>query len=99
MKILGGQLIDKIYYIVLVLWLPDAESQLNVKDPDASKYEGKMEDSRGWDTWILIVSLTQWTWSWANSKHSGGLRSLACYGPWRHRVGHDLPTEQQQQIK
>ena len=47
MKILGGQLIDKIYYIVLVLWLPDAESQLNVKDPDASKDEGKMEDSRG----------------------------------------------------
>ena len=34
-------MIDKIYYIVLVLWPPDTESQLNVKDPDASKAEGK----------------------------------------------------------
>ena len=24
---------------------------------------------------------------------SGGQRSLACYSPWDHRVGHDLVTE------
>ena len=38
-------MLDKIYYIVLVLWPPDTESQLNVKDPDASKAEGKKEDT------------------------------------------------------
>ena len=37
--------LDKIYYIVLVLWPPDTESQLNVKDPDASKDEGKKEET------------------------------------------------------
>ena len=38
-------MIDKIYYIVLVLWPPHAESQLSVKDPDASKDEGKKEET------------------------------------------------------
>ena len=38
-----GQLLDKIYYIVLALWPPDAESQLNVKGPDVSKDKGKKE--------------------------------------------------------
>ena len=37
------------------------------------KAEGE-EGSRGWDDWIS--SLTQWTWTWANS---GG---LACCSPW-----------------
>ena len=27
------------------------------------------------------------------------LRSLVCCSPWGHRVGHDLPTEQQKKIK
>ena len=36
-------MLDKIYYIGLVLWPPDAQSQLNVKDPDVSKDEGKKE--------------------------------------------------------
>ena len=38
-------MIDKIYYIVLVLWPPNAESQLNVKDPDVCKDEGKKEET------------------------------------------------------
>ena len=42
---MGGQLLHKIYYIVLVLWPPDAQSQLNVKDPDVSKDEGKKEET------------------------------------------------------
>ena len=36
-------MLDKIYYIVLVFWPPDAQSQLNVKDPDVSKDEVKKE--------------------------------------------------------
>ena len=36
--------------------------------------------SRRWDG--LIASLTQWTWIWANSRDSGGQRSLSCCRPW-----------------
>ena len=27
-----------------------------------------------------------------------GQGSLVCCSPWGHRVGHDLPTEQQQEV-
>ena len=33
-------------------------------------------DYRGWDGWM--VSLTQWTWVWANSGDSEGQGSLVC---------------------
>ena len=29
---------------------------------------------------------------------SGGQKSLACCSPWGHRVGHDLVTEQEEQV-
>ena len=49
--------------------------------------------SRGWEGWM--VSLTQWTWIWANSRRwwrtvePGVLRSMGS-----QRAGHDLATEQ-----
>ena len=55
---------------------------------------GKVGD-RGWD--ILMVSLIEWTWVWANSRgwwrtgKPGMLQSMES-----HRVRHDLVTEQQQ---
>ena len=33
---------------------------------------------------LLVASLTQWTWIWANSKIVGQ-RSLACWSPWGHK--------------
>ena len=45
-------MLDKIYYIVLVLWPPDAQSQLNVKDPDVSKDEGKKEKETAEDEMV-----------------------------------------------
>ena len=50
---------------------------------------------RGWDDWI--VSPTQWTWIWANSRRRwrtgepGTLQSMGL-----QRVSHDLTTKQQQ---
>ena len=59
---------------------------------------GKIEGRRwrGWDGWI--VSLTQWTWIWANSgrywraEDPGVLQSMGS-----QRAGHDSATEQQQE--
>ena len=31
--------------------------------------------------------------------NSEGQGSLACYSPWGHRVGHNLATEQQQNVQ
>ena len=50
-----------------VLWPPYVKNWLTGKDPDVGKRltaEGEGA-SRGWDVWM--VSLTQWTWVWANS--------------------------------
>ena len=57
-----------------ILWPPDAKSQLTGKDPTRWKRpwcwgrlrSGGERDNRGWDGWM--ASLTQWTWSWANSE-------------------------------
>ena len=76
-------------------WLPDANSWLTRKDPDAGKDWGQEEKrgDRGWDGWM--VSLIQWTWVWANSGRlwrtgkPGMLKSLGS-----QRVRHDLATEQ-----
>ena len=77
-----------------ILWLPDVKSWLIWKDPDAGKdwsWEKKGDD-RGWEGWI--VSLTQWTWVWVNSRsclwtrRPGMLQSMGS-----QRVGHDWATE------
>ena len=54
-------------------------------------------DDRGRDGWI--ASLTQWTWVWARSKRqwrTGKPRVLQSMGS--QRAGHNLTTEQQQQL-
>ena len=67
-----------------ILWPPDAKS-IHWKI---------LWCSRGWDGWI--VSLTQWTWVWANSRRywrtekPGVLQSMGL-----QRFGHDWATEQQ----
>ena len=38
------------------------------------------EGGRGWDSYILITSLTQWTWNWANSGRRW--RTGKCCSPW-----------------
>ena len=49
-----------------ILWSPDAENWLIVKDLDAGKDGRKeKEDDWGWDGWT--ESLTPWTWLWATS--------------------------------
>ena len=40
-------------------------------------------DGRGWDSWML--SLTQWTWVWANSERWRRMGSLVWWGPWGHK--------------
>ena len=49
-----------------ILWPPDVKPWLIGKDPDAGKdwRQGEKREMR-WDGWT--VSLTQWTWVWANS--------------------------------
>ena len=46
----------------LILWPPDAKSQLLGKDLDAGKdwRQARVEGGRGWDCWM--ASLAQWTW-------------------------------------
>ena len=71
-----------------ILWLPDAESWLIWKDPDA----GGEGDDTGWDGWM--ASLTQWTWVWVDSGswwwtgRPGVLRFMGS-----QRVRHDWATE------
>ena len=57
---------------------------------------GEEEGNRGWDGWM--VSLTQWTWTWADSGkwwRTGKPGVLQSTGS--QRVRPDLATEQQQQ--
>ena len=77
----------------LILWPPDVKSRLIGKDPDSGKNWGQEEKRvMGWDGWM--VSLTQWTWVWANSGRQwrtgepGVLQSMGS-----QRVEHDLVTE------
>ena len=62
---------------VPILWPSDVKYQLIGKTLMLGKIEGKMR--RGWQR---MVSLTQWTWVWANSEDGEGQGSLACYSPW-----------------
>ena len=52
-----------------ILWPPDVKNWLIWKDSDAGKdwrQEEKAGGYIGWDGWM--VSLTQWTWVWVNSR-------------------------------
>ena len=78
-----------------VLWPPDVKNWLIWKDADAGKdwrQEEKAGGYIGWDGWM--VSLTQWTWVWVNSRswwwigRPGMLQSMGL-----QRVGHDWETE------
>ena len=88
---------DDFYFIYLILWSPDAKSQLLRKDPDAGKDWGQEENGAIKDEMV--------GWHHQLNEHkfeqtpgvSEGQRSLACCGPWGHRVRHDWATKQQQQ--
>ena len=74
-----------------ILWPLDMKSQLIGKASDAG--EDWRQKEKGWQRvrWItdsLDVNLSK-------LQDSEGQRSLVCYRPWDHRVGHDLVTEQQ----
>ena len=77
-----------------ILWLPDAKNLLILKRPwcwERLKAGGEADD-RGWDD--LMVSLTQWTWVWVNSRSwwwmgsPGVLQSMGF-----QRVRHEWATE------
>ena len=77
-----------------ILWPPDVKSWRIGKDPEAGKDWGQEEKrgSKGWDGGV--VSPTQWTWIWANSRRHwrteepGVLQSMGS-----QRVGPDWVTE------
>ena len=80
----------------LILWPPDVKSWLiHWKRPWCWERLRAREEggNRGWDGWI--VSLTQWTWVWTNSRRrwrtgkTGMLQSMGS-----QRVGCDWATEQ-----
>ena len=75
-----------------VLWPPHGKSWLFGKDSDAGRDWGQEEKGRGWDGWM--VSPTQWTWVWVNSRSwwwTGRPGVLWFMG--LQRVGHDWATE------
>ena len=69
----------------LILWPPDAKSQLIGKDPDAGKdwgqeEKGTTEDKMvGWHTWLNRLEFEQ---TLGDSKGQG---SLECCSPWGHK--------------
>ena len=79
-----------------IIWPHHAKNGLIGKDPDAGKdwrweEKGMTEDGMvGWPH-----RLTQHKFEQAPGD-SEGQGSLACCGPWGHKVGHDWVTEQQQ---
>ena len=86
---------------VLILWLPDANSQLVRKDPAWcwERVKAGVGGTRRWDGWM--ASLTQWTWVWANSRRqwrtrkprvlqSMGLRTRTWLGNWTPHYTHIL---------
>ena len=56
------------------------------EDPDVEK-DWRQKDKGAEES--LIVSLTQWTWIWANWEIVEDRRILACFSPWR---GKELDT-------
>ena len=79
------------------LWPPEVKSWLIGTDPDSGKDQEGQKGNRGWDGW-MDPSLTQWTWTWANSKRwwgTGRPGMLQLMG--LQRIGHNLTTEKQRQ--
>ena len=67
------------------LWPPDAKNWLIWKRPwcwERLKAGGEGDD-RGWDAWM--VSLTQWTRVWVNSRSWWWTGGLACCSRWGHK--------------
>ena len=81
----------------LILWSPEANSQLIGKDSDAGKDWGQKEkrvtedEMDGWHHKINGKESEQ------TLGDGEGQESLVCCSPWGCRVRHDLATEQQQQ--
>ena len=79
-----------------LLWPPDEKNWLFGKDPDAGKDWRREKKGITEDEMLItgMVSLTQWTWVWVNSRSwwwtgkPGMLQSMG----WQ-RVGHDWATE------
>ena len=87
----GMMLKLKLQYFGNLMWRVDSlEKTLML-----GKIEGRRRGWKIWNGWI--VSLTQWTWVWANSRRNrrtgkpGMLRSMGS-----QRAGHKLVTEQQE---
>ena len=87
----GMMLKLKLQYFGNLLWRVDSLGKTLM----LGKIEGRRRGWKIWNGWI--VSLTQWTWVWANSRRNrrtgkpGMLRSRGS-----QRAGHNLVTEQQQ---
>ena len=80
-----------------VLWPPDEKNRLIGKDPDAGKGWGQekrmTEDEMvGWHHWHNRHEFEQ------TLEDGEGQGSRACYSHGSQRVGHDLVTEQEQQL-
>ena len=81
-----------------ILWPPDAKSWLIGKDPDAKKdweqkEKGVAEDEMvRWHHWFNGHEFEQ------TPGDNEGQGSLASCSSWSRRVGHNLGTEQQQQL-
>ena len=76
-----------------ILWLPDGNSWLIGKDPDAGKDWGQGKgDIRGWDGWMASPTWCTWVWvnsrSWWRTGRPGKLQSMGL-----QRVRHDWMTE------
>ena len=77
------------------LWPPDVNSRFTGKDPDVGK-DWKKKEKRVAKDGIVIGSLTQWTWTWANFRkqwRTGKPAVLQSMGS--QRVRYNIATEQQ----
>ena len=84
-------LIGKTDAETLILWPPDANSQLIGKDPDAGKdWSQKKKAAEGENGQMASLNGHEFEKTSGDSKGQG---SLACCSPWSRRVGHDLATE------
>ena len=77
-----------------IVWPPDAKNWLIWRDPDAGKDWRQEEKGTTEDEMVWMISLTQWTWVWVNSRswwwtgRPGVLQSMGL-----QRVWHDWVTE------
>ena len=80
-----------------ILWLPDVKTWLIGKDWCWQRLKAGEGGDRGWDGWM--ISLTWWTWVWANSRRRWrtGKPGVPQF-PGSQRAGHNLATEQHQML-